>query len=251
MDIDGSNRPSLVAGSGRGAPASGHPGRILADMENRRPAPARAAAGNRARRTRVLLAGGVLVIVLVLVAAARVLAPGAADPWHDYGEQTVVQADPPAQAAVIEPAKRPALIIDAAAARPDDAARNNPLARIQPAAAGDHVVPVAANVHDAGAVRVETARSASATAPVATGAKATRTSGAARAANAPRAESTDADGGLLATLLGIIRHEPSAGPTPTERELQACPAANTVQGIYCRDRICARWAGRDPACPPR
>ncbi|MGY0634570.1 hypothetical protein [Luteimonas sp. A478] len=36
-----------------------------------------------------------------------------------------------------------------------------------------------------------------------------------------------------------------------QRALQSCPAANTVQGINCRDRVCARWAGRDPACPGR
>src|SRR5690606_4346543 len=112
LDNHGSNRPSLVAGSGRGAPASGPSGRILADMENRRPASAGAPAGNRARRLRVLLAGGVLVIVLVLVAAARVLAPGAADPWRDRGAQTFVQADPPAQAAAAATEARPALIID-------------------------------------------------------------------------------------------------------------------------------------------
>ena len=43
----------------------------------------------------------------------------------------------------------------------------------------------------------------------------------------------------------------AAAPTRAQRELQACPAANTVQGINCRDHVCARWAGRDPACPAR
>ena len=40
-------------------------------------------------------------------------------------------------------------------------------------------------------------------------------------------------------------------PSRAQRALQSCPAANTVQGINCRDRVCARWAGRDPACPAR
>lgn len=242
MDNHGSNRPSLVAGSGRGAPASGTSGRILADMENRRPASAGAPAGNRARRMRVLLAGGVLVIVLVLVAAARVLAPGAADPWRDRGAQTVVQADPPAQAAAAATEARPALIIDAPAAR-TGVAGNNPLARIQPAAAGGRSPPAAAD-----APRMDVARPA---APAASVAGAVRNAAPARAADSPRPQPADADGGLLATLLGIIRHEGSAGPTAAQLELQSCPAANTVQGIHCRDRICARWAGRDPACPPR
>lgn len=43
----------------------------------------------------------------------------------------------------------------------------------------------------------------------------------------------------------------AARPSRAQRALQSCPAANTVQGINCRDRVCARWAGRDPACPAR
>src|SRR5690606_12715252 len=134
----GSNRPSLVAGSGDGAAASRPSSRILADMENRRPASDEAAAARGTHRMRwLLLAAGVLVILLVLVATARLFAPGDADPWRDRGAQTVGQSTPAAQAPAddAEPQPRPALII-AAAAEPASEARDTPLAGIQPASGG-------------------------------------------------------------------------------------------------------------------
>lgn len=281
LNNDGSNRPSLVAGSGPGTTASGSQGRILADMENRRPAAGEAASTGRAHRVRwLLLAGAVLVILLILVAAARLSAPGSADPWRDRGGQTVGQSAPPAQEAPLEsPAPRPALIIDAAPVRQPTATRDNPLALIQPQPATD--TDQAADAADAHAAASKPGRTAAAP-------SSSRTSP--RSAPGP----AQADGGLLSTLLGIIhtdeaaagRHESmdslvahvlaenertrtetsaalaslgqpqatteeAARPTRAQRELQSCPAANTVQGINCRDRICARWAGRDPACPAR
>lgn len=284
MKNDGSNRPSLVAGSGSGSTASGSPGRILADMENRTPAKGEAAAGNRTHRARwLLLAGAVLVIALVLLAAARLFAPGAADPWRAGGGQTVGQSAPAAQeeVALQPPAPQPARIVDARPERQAAEAVDNPLARIQPQAA--------AAAEEAG----NTAGAAGSSAVAAT-APARRPSAAAQRRTSPAPAQAQGEGGLLSTLLGIINpDDPAAGrhdsmdslvahvlaenerthsetsaalaslgqpqsaqqetgrPTRAQRELQACPAANTVQGINCRDRICARWAGRDPACPAR
>ena len=34
-----------------------------------------------------------------------------------------------------------------------------------------------------------------------------------------------------------------------QQNLRECPAANTAQGLKCRQEICAVYAGRDPACP--
>ncbi|MFC0676552.1 hypothetical protein ACFFGH_01635 [Lysobacter korlensis] len=31
--------------------------------------------------------------------------------------------------------------------------------------------------------------------------------------------------------------------------LRACPKANTTRGVACRQKVCARFAGTDPACP--
>ena len=285
MNNDGSNRPSLVAASARGTPASGPSGRILADMENRTPSSGEAAAAGRAHRLRwLLLAGAVLVIIFILVSAARLFAPGDADPWRDRGGQTVGQSAPSTQEATDEEAPRPALIIDAPVGRPDATSQDNPLARIRPQ-------PDASRIDDARQAneqRTSTAAPATAANPV------RRAVPPRSRAAAARSETAESDGGLLSTLLGIIHPDESgagrhgsmdslvahilaenertqietsaalaslgqpqpaqaeaAAPTRARQELQSCPAANTVQGINCRDRICARWAGRDPACPAR
>ncbi len=34
-----------------------------------------------------------------------------------------------------------------------------------------------------------------------------------------------------------------------QSQLRECPKANTMAGISCRQRVCARYAGEDPACP--
>lgn len=238
-------------------------------------------AARGARRMRwLLLAAGILVILLVLVSTARLLAPGHAGSWRDRGAQTVGQSTPGAQAPADGdgPSHRPAMIIDAGTGRapgqPD-----NPLALIQPASSGSD------DAERPEAARMPSPRGQAATAPrPATAPQQARNS-------PDSAAGTDADNNLISTLLGIIRQdggaaaEPSSmdslvtrilaenerthsetsaalaslgqpraedtGLTRAQRELQACPAANTVQGINCRDRICARWAGRDPACPGR
>lgn len=285
MNIDGSNRPSLVAGSAAGASAPRPASRILADMENRRPAEGTAAASGANRMRWLLLAAGVLVILLVLVATARLLAPGNADPWRDRGAQTVGQSTPGAQAPDAEatPSQRPALIIDAAAGGAQAAQQDNPLALIQPARSGSDDAEVPETVQLPGP-----ARQASSSGTV----ESRRVVPAPQARNTTeRGPGAEADTNLISTLLGIIRQDGGAAAEPSsmdslvarilaenerthtetsaalaslgqpraeepdltraQRELQACPAANTVQGINCRDRICARWAGLDPACPGR
>lgn len=257
-------------------------------MENRRPEAAEASATRGTQRMRwLLLAAGVLVILLVLVATARLLAPGDADPWRDRGAQTVGQSTPAAQAPDddTQPPPRPALIIDAAA-EPASQVRDNPLAAIQPASGGSAQSP-------AGDSLAASAQEATAANPSAA-AVPRRASAAAPARSARRTADAESDSNLISTLLGIIRQDGGAeaapssmdslvarilsenerthsetsaalaslgqpqpaqaeapAPTRAQRELQACPAANTVQGINCRDHVCARWAGRDPACPAR
>ncbi|RNF83580.1 hypothetical protein [Montanilutibacter psychrotolerans] len=44
----------------------------------------------------------------------------------------------------------------------------------------------------------------------------------------------------------------TAAPTRSEQlqaQLRECPRANTTNGIDCRQRVCAKHAGKDPACP--
>ena len=256
-------------------------------MENRRPEAAEASATRGTQRMRwLLLAAGVLVILLVLVATARLLAPGDADPWRDRGAQTVGQSTPAAQAPADDsaPVQQPARIIDAPAGDPAPAVRANPLAVIQPGSGGTGKDAAGESI----AAQPPTATAAPPASPT------PRRASAAPARTAPRSAAAEADNNLISTLLGIIRQDGGAEAAPSsmdslvahilaenerthsetsaalaslgqpqpaqaeapaltraQRELQACPAANTVQGINCRDHVCARWAGRDPACPAR
>lgn len=36
---------------------------------------------------------------------------------------------------------------------------------------------------------------------------------------------------------------------PLEERLRACPKANTLEGINCRETVCSSYWGKDPACP--
>ena len=53
---------------------------------------------------------------------------------------------------------------------------------------------------------------------------------------------------------GTVRTPGAAGTEQGSARLQTrlrnCPAANTVDGIRCRQRLCAQYRG-DPACPPQ
>lgn len=298
MNIEGSNRPSLVAGSGASTSNQGSASRILADMENRSPGTGDAAPRSGTHRLRWLLFAAVLVIVLVLVAAMRLSGTARVDSWPDHGAGTVGQATPAAQASVAgaaaDIAREPARIVDESAEGTDSGLRRNPLSRLQTAASDgasaeplDASAPAGASV-DAAAVASRTSAAAG------------RPSAAARSSSRPApAADTGSGNDLLSTLLGIIRQDDSAvaatspmdalitqvlaenertysetsaalaslgqpqaeqsgqsgtraaRPSRAQRALQSCPAANTVQGINCRDRVCARWAGRDPACPAR
>lgn len=42
---------------------------------------------------------------------------------------------------------------------------------------------------------------------------------------------------------------PAAPANPVQASLRKCPKANTARGLQCRQKICARYAGQDPACP--
>lgn len=59
----------------------------------------------------------------------------------------------------------------------------------------------------------------------------------------------------LASLGGPEPAQPQERPSRrtlrVQQELAGCPAANTLDGIACRDRICARNAGKTPLCPQR
>ncbi|WP_189456059.1 hypothetical protein [Cognatilysobacter bugurensis] len=97
-----------------------------------------------------------------------------------------------------------------------------------------------------------------------------------RATPPPEAQSANGKSDLFATLLHNIEQAPPAAsvghrPTPMDelvqqirREngqaqarapqdvqamLRACPKANTARGVQCRQKICTRFAGTDPACP--
>jgi len=122
-------------------------------------------------------------------------------------------------------------------------------------------------------------------APVLPGAPASGSGAARSGAAAPRAPRQAPGADLLATLLANIRERPASLPTasappqtldelvaqlvrqddialsavavdpgPEQRsarlqtQLRNCPAANTLEGIRCRQRLCARHPG-DPACP--
>lgn len=132
---------------------------------------------------------------------------------------------------------------------------------------GTQAIPTAANI------------GATTTAPASTGSPRSRP-------KAKTAPPTDQD--LLGTLLGIIKQEPAKPARPEsmdaliaqiqanesrnaaanraafdsidpatatsnhsgiQAQLRRCPPANTLKGIDCRRKICAKMAGKDPACP--
>jgi len=252
-------------------------------MENRRPAAAEAALALRGNRARwLLLAAGILVIVVVLVSTiARVRTPGETGAWRDGGAQTVGQSTPAVQAP--EPAAPaeagPARIIDAAAASARPGMAGDPLAAIRPApetSTADSAGPPPANVParptpsanrggTRAAASVDVQRGAAGAEDgnnlISTLLGIIRQDGGATAEHSSmdslvarilaENERTYSETNAALASLGQAPPGPADAATPAQRELQACPAANTVQGINCRDRICARWAGRDPACPPR
>ena len=268
LNTGGPNRPSLVAGSHAAAGPS--TGRILADMENRRPGvPASTA---RRRPLAWILASGCIILVCFLVALqwpARWSSPGAG--MEPAGDGTVGQASsatqaPAASIDAVAPA-RGAMIID------DPATDETKVALQALPSAGEPM-------QDSGAPRAAPASGASRGSP--------------RRAHVRKAPPGAAETDLLSTLMKFIkqdekqeappgamdaliarieaedsrtRHENQAalaslgggglpeaiiGPARSpgvQQQLRACPRANTVAGIECRRRVCARHAGEDEACP--
>lgn len=64
----------------------------------------------------------------------------------------------------------------------------------------------------------------------------------AKPAPAPKADATPAKSATTKTASA-----PSANPVQTS--LRKCPKANTTKGLQCRQKVCAKYAGQDPACP--
>lgn len=279
MNTGESTRPSLVAGSGHTLAAGS--GRILADMEQRRPERQRRPTRDRGRTPagRRLLLGFIALTVLVflLLAATRLWQGGAVDPAQTVHDPATALQDVPAAAPV--PLHDVAVIVDE---RPAD-----PFQRLGAAPdPSDSSSVVAATTATTAAPTTARALDAAGASP--------RTPTTRRATTAAPAAPAD-DGGLLSTLMRIIHqdgnttgeeHEsmdalvaqlraddersrqtqarleslggPQAQPVSrreararqqVEQALAACPRANTPAGIACRDRVCAPHAGRLALCP--
>lgn len=284
MNTGESTRPSLVAGSGHTVAAGS--GRILADMEQRRPERTRRPRSGRGRTLagRRLLLGVIALTVLVflLLAATRLWQGVAVDPAQTVHDPATALQDIPAAADAGEPPHDVAVIVDE---RPAD-----PFQRLSAGSAAPGTTTVAAAAAGAAATPAAppTARvGGSERVP-------TRATTARRAAATAPAAAAD-DGGLLSTLMRIIHQDGSAtgeehesmdalvaqlraddersrqtqarleslgGPQAqpvsrreararqqVEQALAACPRANTPAGIACRDRVCAPHAGRLALCP--
>lgn len=248
------SRPSLIADQ-RPAAAAAAPARILADMENRKPAAASPVA--RSPRMWLWVAAGV---VAVAVLGWWALAPDAA-PARVASVATVADvAD--------EPLPGAARIVDAAPANPA-------MPQMEPVSAaasqgGDPLAMLGASDETPAADPfAAVVTSDSEPAPAARPAPARRP---ARPKPAPAAGSGESD--LLSTLLQNIesskqtaaadaasldelvrqlRDEDAPSTRRRSEQIQSnlrdCPAPNTVEGLKCRQEICAVYAGRDPACP--
>lgn len=271
MNTGGPNRPSLVAGSNVAAGTSG--GRILADMENRKPeAPAATA---RRKPLPWILALGCIILVAFLVVLqwpGRLSAPGTGTEFA--GDGTLGQPLPGTQASAASPdavaQPRGAMIIDDPAA---EETRN----ALESLPSSDSATATPEDTRTASTAR------ASRNAP--------RSASKRTTSRPAKASETD----LLSTLMRIIKQgekDDTAQPTSSmdtliaqieaednrnrhqnqtalaslgggnrqedavparsqnvQQQLRACPRANTVAGIECRRRICAQHAGEDVACP--
>ncbi|TKS53738.1 hypothetical protein E4582_02420 [Luteimonas yindakuii] len=277
MNTGESTRPSLVAGSGHTMAAGS--GRILADMEQRKPERAPRSHRGRALAGRRLLLGFIVVTVLVLLllAAMRLWQHAPADPAQTVDDPAIAAQDIPLPVDTGDPPHDVAVIVDD---RADD-----PFRRLGATSPDADATPASA----------VTTTTATATAPPADAVRAAPPRPPMRrvASTAPAAPADD--GGLLSTLMRIIHQDGSAtgeahesmdalvaelraddersrqtqarleslgGPQPqpasrreartrqqVEQALAACPRANTPAGIACRDRVCAPHAGRLPLCP--
>lgn len=249
------NRPSLL--SNTPAPVSGPaPARILAGMEGRKEAPPPAAP-----RTRKfpLLAGAAALAALGLMVAGFVLL-GEGDPIPVAPAPASPVATP---AAPDHGAPATSIIVDAA---PDE----TPFSTSESSAmAADEDRAFAE------ALAAATAPKPPSSAPAARAQARTREASSSTPRRAATPANAGADPDLLATLLKNIEQpayarggsEPSAmddlvqqlrardgrAADAPAQDVQAllrrCPRANTPKGLECRQAVCARFAGLDPACP--
>lgn len=267
LNNDGMNRPSLLSGAppaGNGASTSR---RILADMEGRTPERA-AVARTVVRRVPWRLA--IQITVLVLVVLASLAAWRWSSSRSDNEDRGISNAAAPAPRSPapteFAPASGGAVIVDETA----------PQAMVGTA-------PVAAAPAPAPALAPPAMHPPKTVAAITPAAHPRRPGASAQ----PHKSGARDDEDLLGTLIGIIRQKPKESKAESmdaliaqiqadknrtdssnkaafdsidqnastesgvQAKLRRCPAANTLQGVECRRKICASLAGKDPACPAR
>lgn len=224
------------------------------------------------------LAAGVVLVLLAIWWWSR-----SGVPSHDDAPAAFAA---PSAAAPKAPAPTPeaggAMIVDApeaAPAAPHAGTANAPAAT--PAATGPGAAP-ASQAPASASVAAPAAASATAST---TGKPRAQASSRTDGAQARRTGAKDEED-LLGTLIGIIKQKPGESQPESmdaliariqaennaeaanrkafdtidqsastqsniQVQLRRCPAANTAQGLECRRKICAKMAGKDPACPAR
>lgn len=256
------SRPSLLTGATSGIAPLPAGGRILADMEIHREPPGTARSKKRGTRTSVLVAA----VLVAMLAGGYALVRGRGHPLPPYPAglarpPTAPPASPPLPLPTASETGSAALIVDA-----PQADEPSPFSdfEAQGLGASSGMLPPAPAVAMAGVPRPSAAKPSP---PVSNRAAATP---AAPPANgdliagllhnieqrAPREDRTGGGRSPMDDLVQQIRSQNSqarGGPAPQPQEVQArlrrCPKANTARGVECRQRICERFAGRDPACP--
>lgn len=241
-------RPTLFVGD---TEPTGHRNRILADIAGTTAKPARPA---KTRRF------GLIAVGLVLFATAALL-------WlsRDEPERSPVVAattDAPVASGARSSADTEDHDTDTGGAAIDGAA-NQATAMIvsdapaHPAAPAAPATVAATPAQRQAAIELDKVFAPPSPAPVvATATERRPTSG--------KATRRDDDVDLLTALMRHLDSRPKAPPVSgaaaapavqltdaerIERRLKVCPAANTVAGVNCRQRICAGHLGESPSCP--
>lgn len=252
-----SSRPSLLSGAGPASASLPASGRILANMENRKEP--RARAPRSARRAPALVIALTLALTLAAGGYWLLRADG-------HGPPAAQTATANASGATDVPsAPAPAAVIVDAAPEAEPTPFSPSETDVAMADAGETASPFA----DAPAAATPTRRASSPPAP-------SRSRATARSGLTAPSDKTD----LLAILLHNIEQSPASvdnvhnrrtpmdelaqqihrqgtqqqgAPSRPPHDVQAllrkCPKANTTQGLLCRQKVCARFAGKDPACP--
>ena len=268
LNNGGINRPSLLSGGEQAKAQAPGSGRILADMEGRAPvAAARAQPVRHSNPRRVLWLFAATAIVLAAALLAWVLAGYSGEETSEYSltPESAVGGHPDAPIASSNDGA--AMIVDSGAGTPVATPAVTPPSPEAPGAA-----PVAST--------------AAAAQPATQPAAARRPAPAARPSGSKGKDDPNLLGTLLGiikeedkpkqpqqaqTMDDLIakieadQHQRSEDEraafervaskksASTESSIQAqlrrCPGANTLQGIDCRRKICAKVTGTDPACP--